>query len=46
MKSVDVNSQLHEESNRKRKHESTSKVSKLIDQNRKHLEKISVSNTA
>ena len=41
MKSVDVDLQfqLHEESNRKRKHESISKVPKLIDQKRKHLEK-------
>ena len=41
MKSVDVDSyfQLHEESNRKRKHESISKVPKFIDQKRKHLEK-------
>ena len=41
MKSVDVDSQfqLHEESNSKRKHEIISKVPKLIDQKRKHLEK-------
>ena len=44
MQFVDVDSQfqLHEESNRldnKRKHESISKVPKLIDQKRKHLEK-------
>ena len=41
MKSVDVDSHfhLHEESNRKRKHESISKVPKLIDQKRKLLEK-------
>ena len=41
MKSVDVDLQfhLHEESNRKRKHESISKVPKLINQKRKHLEK-------
>ena len=39
MKSVDVDSQFHEESNRKRKHESIGKVPKLIDQNRKHQEK-------
>ena len=41
MKSVDVDSyfQLHEESNRKRKHKSISKVPKFIDQKRKHLEK-------
>ena len=39
MKSVDVDSQLHEKSNRKRKRESISKVPKLVDQKRKHLEK-------
>ena len=41
MKSVDVDShfQLDEESNRKRKYESISKVPKLIDQKRKLLEK-------
>ena len=39
MKSVEVDSQflLHEKSNRESKHESISKVPKLIDEKRKHL---------
>ena len=39
MKSVDADSKLHEEINRKRTHESINKVPKLTDQKRKHLEK-------